>query len=118
MFESCANVKSAWLGARFGNHTSNQLSAEYRVLGTPRGGRRTVPILMPSSGCLGVPSRTIRMDTVIRPQESIQLIRPAKVMPPTDECENARAKSQRCGQLFLVNGCQLPTAVTALLNRR
>ncbi len=37
------------LGAKVGNHTSYQFCAAYSALGTPRGGRRTVPILKPSS---------------------------------------------------------------------
>src|SRR4030043_1398642 len=48
------------LGARFGNHTSYQFCEAYLVLGTPRGGRLTVPIRIPSSGTLSVPRRTMR----------------------------------------------------------
>jgi hypothetical protein len=36
------------LGARFGNHTSYQFPVEKAALGTPRGGRLTVPIRNPS----------------------------------------------------------------------
>ena len=35
--------------ARFGNHTSYQFCAENSLFGTPRGGRRTVPIRVPHS---------------------------------------------------------------------
>lgn len=44
------------LGARFGSQTSYQSSAAYRLLGTPRGGRRTVPRRTPSSLRRGLPS--------------------------------------------------------------
>src|SRR5262245_45567819 len=54
----------AALGERFGSQTSYQLSFENRVFGTPRGGRRTVPSLTPSSGVRGVPSLTIRIAMV------------------------------------------------------
>ena len=49
------------LGARLGNHTSYQLPDANCALGTPRGGRRTVPMRSPSSFALGVPSLTIRI---------------------------------------------------------
>jgi hypothetical protein len=48
------------LGARFGNHTSYQFCFENCAFGTPRGGRRTVPIRVPSLGSRGVPRRTTR----------------------------------------------------------
>src|SRR5262245_46411086 len=47
-------------GARIGSQTSYQSSFAWRDLGTPRGGRRTVPMRSPSPGALGVPRRTIR----------------------------------------------------------
>ena len=43
------------LGARLGNHTSYQFCFENCAFGTPRGGRRTVPIRSPSRGARGVP---------------------------------------------------------------
>src|SRR5262245_20458796 len=49
------------LGARVGNHTSYQSSFENRALGTPRGGRRTVPMRAPSPFRRRVPRRTMRM---------------------------------------------------------
>ena len=48
------------VGARFGNQTSYQLSAAKRSFGTPRGGRRTVPMRSPSPATRGVPSLTMR----------------------------------------------------------
>src|SRR4051812_43835150 len=39
--------------------------AAYSDLGTPRGGRRTVPSRTPSSGLRGLPRRTMRMDMAI-----------------------------------------------------
>src|SRR5262245_50140298 len=63
--DHCAGDTAAWasfmvatLGARVGNHTSNQFCFENCALGTPRGGRRTVPILVPSRGRRAVPRRT------------------------------------------------------------
>src|SRR5437867_10953279 len=49
---------NAALGARLGSQTSYQFRLAYCDFGTPRGGRRTVPILSPSPRCLGLPSRT------------------------------------------------------------
>src|SRR5205085_647078 len=53
----CRN--SASLGDRLGSQTSYQFCAANCDLGTPRGGRRTVPNRRPSSRYLGVPNRTI-----------------------------------------------------------
>ena len=51
----CAGVSAAWpsfivstLGASTGNQTSYQLPDENCAFGTPRGGRRTVPMRSPS----------------------------------------------------------------------
>src|SRR5215468_8240904 len=52
------------LGARLGNQTSYQFWDANLDLGTPRGGRRTVPMRKPSSFALGVPSLTMRMAMV------------------------------------------------------
>jgi hypothetical protein len=49
------------LGARLGNQTSYQFCEENLDLGTPRGGRRTVPMRKPSSFARGLPSLTMRM---------------------------------------------------------
>ena len=49
------------LGASSGNHTSYQSSAAKRDFGTPRGGRRTVPMRVPSPALRGEPRRTMRM---------------------------------------------------------
>lgn len=47
-------------------------------LGTPRGGRRTVPMRVPSSGARGVPRRTMRKDMVWRfqnlPAHAVRLV--------------------------------------------
>jgi hypothetical protein len=48
------------LGARFGNHTSYQSCEANADFGTPRGGRRTVPMRRPSFFALGVPNLTTR----------------------------------------------------------
>src|SRR6185295_13837531 len=68
----CAGVCAAWPsvivateGARVGNHTSYQLSDANLTFGTPRGGRRTVPMRSPSSGWREVPRRTMRTLTAI-----------------------------------------------------
>lgn len=50
----------ATLGASVGNQTSYQFWDENWAFGTPRGGRRTVPIRVPSFGSRGVPRRTTR----------------------------------------------------------
>ena len=47
---ACPSFIVSRLGARFGNQTSYQFFDENSVLGTPRGGRRTVPIRKPSFG--------------------------------------------------------------------
>src|SRR5215468_3046118 len=52
------------LGARLGNQTSYQFCEANLALGTPRGGRRTVPMRKPSFLALGVPSLTMRMGIV------------------------------------------------------
>jgi hypothetical protein len=48
------------LGARTGYHTSNQFSAAYRSLRTPRGRCRTAPMRVPSWALRAVPRRTMR----------------------------------------------------------
>jgi hypothetical protein len=55
---SCPSLMVPVLGARFGNQTSYQSRVENCAFGTPRGGRRTVPILVP--GRRGLPRRTTR----------------------------------------------------------
>ena len=52
---------SSALGASTGNQTSYQSSREKSALGTPRGGRRTVPRRVPSPAARAVPRRTMRM---------------------------------------------------------
>ena len=47
------------LGARLGNQTSYQFCEANLDLGTPRGGRRTVPMRKPSLAFRGEPSLTI-----------------------------------------------------------
>src|SRR5215475_7817161 len=54
------------LGARLGNQTSYQFCKANLDLGTPRGGRRTVPMRRPSSSARGVPSLTMRMAMIYR----------------------------------------------------
>jgi hypothetical protein len=49
------------LGERLGNQTSYQFCEANLDLGTPRGGRRTVPMRRPSFFARGVPSLTMRM---------------------------------------------------------
>ncbi len=49
------------LGARFGNHTSYQFCGAKADFGTPRGGRRTVPMRVPSPSTRGLPSLTTRI---------------------------------------------------------
>eukprot|EP01137_Pigoraptor_chileana_P034650 Opistho-2@27513 len=49
------------LGARLGYQTSYQFCAANCALGTPRGGRRTVPMRSPSSAPRALPSRTTRI---------------------------------------------------------
>src|SRR5258708_1266463 len=44
-----------------GNHTSYQFCGANLFLGTPRGGRRTVPMRMPSPSILLLPSLTTRI---------------------------------------------------------
>src|SRR5262245_51229673 len=63
----CAGVAAArpsfmvgTLGARVGNHTSYQFREANSDFGTPRGGRRTVPIRGPSPALLALPSLTTR----------------------------------------------------------
>src|SRR5438552_975276 len=60
----CADFMVSTLGARFGNQTSYQFRVAYSVLGTPRGGRRTVPMRVPSPSALALPSLTTRTTTV------------------------------------------------------
>src|SRR5574337_2064627 len=48
------------LGARLGNQTSYQFRDENSALGTPRGGRRTVPMRVPSPSTRGLPSLITR----------------------------------------------------------
>src|SRR5262245_30224967 len=50
----------AGLGARFGNHTSYQSCDANSLFGTPRGGRRTEPMRVPSFAALRSPNRTTR----------------------------------------------------------
>src|SRR5258706_9324380 len=50
----------ARLGARFGYHASYQSRAANCDFGTPRGGRRTVPMRRPSDLARGVPRLTTR----------------------------------------------------------
>src|SRR5580765_3395935 len=57
---ACPSFNVSTLGARFGNHTSYQFRVANSVFGTPRGGRRTVPMRMPSPGVLWLPNRTTR----------------------------------------------------------
>ena len=52
---------SAALGANVGNQTSYQSSLANLAFGTPRGGRRTVPMRSPSPRRRVLPSRTILM---------------------------------------------------------
>jgi hypothetical protein len=52
------------LGARLGNQTSYQFCEANLDLGTPRGGRRTVPMRKPSFFALELPSLTMRMGMV------------------------------------------------------
>lgn len=52
------------LGARLGNQTSYQFRRVNSDFGTPRGGRRTVPMRRPSPSARGLPSRTTRITTV------------------------------------------------------
>ena len=59
----CPSFMASRLGARFGNHTSYQFCDANMVLGTPRGGRRTVPMRVPSPSTRGLPSLTTRMTT-------------------------------------------------------
>src|SRR3989338_2446533 len=62
-----AGVSASWasfmvsrLGARLGNHTSYQFCDANSDFGTPRGGRRTVPMRVPSFATLWLPSLTTR----------------------------------------------------------
>ena len=66
MIGSLASLTVSAAGARFGSHTSYQLPDANAAFGTPRGGRRTVPMRKPSCGNRAVPSRTILM--AIAPQ--------------------------------------------------
>src|SRR5512134_205345 len=54
----CASFMVSLLGARLGNQTSYQFCDENSVFGTPRGGRCTVPMRMPSPSLLLLPSLT------------------------------------------------------------
>ena len=58
---SCPSFIVSGLGARFGNQASYQFRAANCSLGTPLGGRRTVPIRVPSLSLLSLPSLTTRM---------------------------------------------------------
>ena len=62
-----ANFMVSTLGARLGNQTSYQFCPANASLGTPRGGRRTVPIRMPSPSTRALPSLTTRT-TMCTPQ--------------------------------------------------
>src|SRR5437763_1104515 len=62
---SRATFMVATLGARVGNHTSYQFCELNFSLGTPRGGRRTVPMRVPSASCRGDPNRTIRTVIIV-----------------------------------------------------
>src|SRR5664279_2160369 len=57
----CASFTVSRLGARLGNHTSYQFLEANSDFGTPRGGRRTVPIRNPSPTPLTLPSLTTRI---------------------------------------------------------
>src|SRR5438552_3156314 len=56
----CAIFMVSTLGARFGNQTSYQFCDANAFLGTPRGGRRTVPMRGPSRSVLALPNLTTR----------------------------------------------------------
>src|SRR5881227_1290990 len=56
-----ANFIVGRLGARLGNQMSYQFCDANLAFGTPRGGRRTVPMRRPSFLALGLPSRTMRI---------------------------------------------------------
>src|SRR5690606_23391800 len=58
---SSASFTSSALGERLGNQTSYQSCVANSDFGTPRGGRRTVPMRRPSFFVRGVPRRTMRM---------------------------------------------------------
>src|SRR5438552_6431168 len=57
----CAIFMVSTLGARFGNQTSYQFCDANAFLGTPRGGRRTVPMRGPSRSALALPNLTTRI---------------------------------------------------------
>jgi hypothetical protein len=55
------SVMVSTLGARLGSQTSYQFCVANSDFGTPRGGRRTVPMRWPSPGLRALPSCTTRM---------------------------------------------------------
>jgi hypothetical protein len=57
---SCPSFIVSTLGARFGNQTSYQFFDANSVFGTPLGGRRTVPIRIPSPSIRSLPSLKTR----------------------------------------------------------
>src|SRR5262245_55158964 len=59
-------VTAAADGDKFGYQTSYQFADANFDLGTPRGGRRTVPIRSPSPAARGVPRRTTRITSRTR----------------------------------------------------
>ena len=60
VFAFCPIFIVSTLGARFGSQTSYQFCELNAVLGTPRGGRRTVPIRRPSPATRSLPSLNTR----------------------------------------------------------
>lgn len=76
-----ANFMVCTLGARFGNQTSYQFCDENSAFGTPRGGRRTVPMRRPSPSILLLPSLTMRTPTAASPRVAkIHIFRPARTL--------------------------------------
>jgi hypothetical protein len=71
------NFTVSMLGASTGSQTSKKFLEERWLVGTPRGGRRTVPIRNPSPGNRSLPRRTIWMailEDILEPQQSLTSI--------------------------------------------
>ena len=85
----------AALGASCGNQTSYQSSAAKRDFGTPRGGRRTVPIRRPSPGRRGAPSRTMRTDMPVPSSARVTPARYLLIVETGDEVLDYRRAVER-----------------------